>query len=628
MDKNKIYMQTLTILSLEDSYRDFEIIRESLINAEYNLKIDLVDNEKDFEKALNTQKYDLVLSDFNLPGYDAFEALKKSLKICPNIPFIVVSGSVGEETVIELIKKGAHDYVLKDNLERLKFAVKRALSDAKKMEAHRHAEAELQKSNELNKYLLQTIPFGIDIVDTTGTILFINENLQKKFDIDLIGKKCWDLYKDDKEQCDDCPIKNGIAIGETFSIETDKILEGRSFQITHTGILFEGKEAILEIFQDITTRKQAEENVKILSMAVEQNPASIIITNPEGLIEYVNPKFCEISGYTFEEMIGQYPRILSTGEKPKEEYGKLWNTILSNNIWRGEFHNKKKDGSLFWETAVISPINNEKGEITHFVAVKEDITEKKMMIRELVIAKEKAEKSDKLKTEFLAQMSHEIRTPLNVIISSVSYIKSEVEDKVGEEEYGLFESIELSSQRIIRTISLILNVSELQLGIYKPILTNIDIDSSILSPLFKEHKKIATNKNLQFIYKCNAEQKHITADEYSISQIFANLIDNALKYTHDGKVEILVSNNSNGELIVEIKDTGIGMSKEFHSNIFEPFVQEYTGYSRAYDGNGLGLSLVKKYCDVNIAIIEVESEKGVGSTFKVIFKNSSNNSIS
>ena len=145
--------------------------------------------------------------------------------------------------------------------------------------------------------------------------------------------------------------------------------------------------------------------------------------------------------------------------------------------------------------------------------------------------------------------------------------------------------------------------------------------------MFNEHQLIAKNKNLELIYTCRAKKKEINADEYCITQIFANLIDNALKFTKKGKVEILVSNNSNDDIIVEVKDTGIGMGKEFLKHLFEPFVQETTGYTRAYEGNGLGLALVKRYCDINNAILEVESEKGIGTTFKVIFRKDSDKNI-
>jgi len=131
------------------------------------------------------------------------------------------------------------------------------------------------------------------------------------------------------------------------------------------------------VFEDITKRKQAQEELRKLSLAVEQSPVSIVITNLRGEIEYVNPKFTEKTGYTLEEAVGQNPRILKSGEIPKEEYARMWQTISRGGQWRGEFHNRRKDGQLFWEMASISPITNEAGQITHYIAVKEDITARK-----------------------------------------------------------------------------------------------------------------------------------------------------------------------------------------------------------------------------------------------------------
>ncbi len=240
--------------------------------------------------------------------------------------------------------------------------------------------------------------------------------------------------------------------------------------------------------------------------------------------------------------------------------------------------------------------------------------------KKLIQAKEKTEQSDKLKSEFLTLISHEIRTPIFVIIGNIAVIKELFENTINDENRDLFESIELSTKRITRTIDLILNMSELRAGSYKPSFRKIDISAGILKKLVSEHKQLAANKNLELLYKCEAENTEVIADEYSITQIFANLIDNGLKYTKKGKVEVFVYNKENRELITEVKDTGIGMSEEFLARLFEPFVQEKQDYSRPYEGNGLGLALVKKYLDLNNAKIEVESKKGIGTTFRVTLK--------
>jgi len=500
--------------------------------------------------------------------------------------------------------------------------------------------------------------------------------------------------------------------------------------------------------QDITERKQNEELLLKLSRAVEQSPASIIITNTEGNIEYINPKVTELTGYTLQEVVGGKPNIFSSGEKSESEYKDLWKSISSGKEWRGEFHNKKKNGELYWESASISPIINEKGIITHYLAVKEDITDQKRTALEIIsqknkfaqlfdnspvaivllddndriinvneaftklfgfphdeligillneiivpdelkkeylacsvatqsgkqfyqesyrqrkdgskvyvkiigipillnnkivgiygmyvdmthqkdvqeklkVAKELAEQSDKLKSEFLAQMSHEIRTPINIVLGYLEYLNELFGEKKNSEAEGCFNGINLASKRIIRTIDLLLNASELQTGNYQPYFVKIDLDEGILNKLYQEFQLAAKQRGLELIYNSEVSETELFVDEYSTTQIFVNLIDNALNYTKKGKVEILLTKNITGSITVEIKDTGIGIAKEFLPRLFDAFTQEEQGYTRSFEGNGLGLALVKSYCDINNASIEVESEKNVGSTFRVIFNNGS-----
>ena len=142
-------------------------------------------------------------------------------------------------------------------------------------------------------------------------------------------------------------------------------------------------QAIVINYRDITERVQAERQLRKLSRAIEQSPSSIIITDPTGSIEYVNPKFTEVTDYTLEEVRGKNTRVLKSGETPTEGYRLLWETITAGREWRGEFHNKKKSGELFWESASISPVLDEHGAVTHFVAIKEDITASKIAAEEL-----------------------------------------------------------------------------------------------------------------------------------------------------------------------------------------------------------------------------------------------------
>jgi len=200
------------------------------------------------------------------------------------------------------------------------------------------------------------------------------------------------------------------------------------------------------------------------------------------------------------------------------------------------------------------------------------------------------------------------------VLGYTEYLSDLFGEPKDSEVIDCFSGVNLASNRIIRTIDLLLNAAELQTGGYEPRFHQIDLDKDILNKLYKEQLQNAKQRGLEFIYNCELNDPKILADDYSTTHIFANL-----NYTKKGKVEILLTKNEDGNVVVEIKDTGIGIAEEFIPKLFKPFSQEEQGYSRSFEGNGLGLALVKNYCDVNNALIEVESVKNVGSTFRIIF---------
>jgi signal transduction histidine kinase len=247
-----------------------------------------------------------------------------------------------------------------------------------------------------------------------------------------------------------------------------------------------------------------------------------------------------------------------------------------------------------------------------------DISERKKAEAEIIMAKEIAENSEKLKSEFLAQMSHEIRTPINAILSFSSLLREEIGNLVPKELGGAFNIMNNAGQRIIRTIDLILNMSEIQTGTFTPEIREFDIFEDVLIPLSTQYKMICKEKGLKIRIKRAGKNFMVNADEYTITQIFDNLLGNAVKYTLEGEIEINVKRNKRS-IRIEISDTGIGISKEYLPNLFQPFTQEEQGYTRKFEGTGLGLALVKKYCDLNNAEIECESEKGKGTMFRITF---------
>ncbi len=248
-----------------------------------------------------------------------------------------------------------------------------------------------------------------------------------------------------------------------------------------------------------------------------------------------------------------------------------------------------------------------------------NITDIREAEKKLIEAKERAERADSLKSTFLAQMSHEIRTPINSIVSLSSIIHEEFAVHADSDMETCFNLIKKSGDRIIRTTDLILNLSEIAAGTYEVIKEEFNLIDGILNKLFNEYLDVAAEKNLNLKIDANLKNPIIFADLYTVEQIFCNIIDNAIKYTDNGEVIIKVFENKEERIVVEVIDSGIGISEEYLLKMFTPFSQEMMGYTRKYEGNGVGLALVKEYCNLNNVEIEVESGRGKGSTFRVIF---------
>jgi PAS domain S-box-containing protein len=362
-------------------------------------------------------------------------------------------------------------------------------------------------------------------------------------------------------------------------------------------------------------REKAEASALKLSKAVIQSPVSIIITDWSGKIEYVNPKFTEVSGYAYEEVIGQNPRILQSGRQSKEVYEGLWMTILSGKDWQGELMNKKKNGELFWENVVISAIVNDEGDITHFVAVKEDITEKKRMIDQVIAAKENAEEMNKVKSSFFANMSHELRTPLIGILGFAEILEEEL--KRTPDTQRMVETIKISGQRLLGTLNFILDISKLEAK-----KTQVNLQSTNIIAVLSESANLftsaATKRKLSYVISFPSDVIYCIIDPVLLRVVIDNLLNNAIRFTDRGKICVSAV-IKDGHAIIEISDTGIGIPPEKQQIIWEEFRQASEGHSRNYEGTGLGLTIAKKYTELMHGTIALKSAVNVGTTFTLSF---------
>lgn len=374
---------------------------------------------------------------------------------------------------------------------------------------------------------------------------------------------------------------------------------------------------IIEIIANEITiflkKKAAEESALKLTKAVIQSPVSVIITDKNGNIEFVNPKFSEVTGYTYEEIIGENPRILKSGKQTDELFRDLWQTISSGKEWRGELQNKKKNGDFYWEDISISPILNEYGKIVNYVAVKEDITDRKNLITDLIAAKERAEESDRLKTAFLQNISHEIRTPMNGILGFIELLQEP--DVSGDEQKEYIKIIEKSGNRMLSTINDIINVSKIEAGIVSLQLSEFDIRKTV-TDIVNFFRPEVEKKGIKLVTDIPHFEVNtiLESDVDKVYAIYSNLVKNSIKYSIEGTIAVGFTIR---DKVVEcfVKDTGIGIPFDRQKNVFERFIQADVNSKRSTEGAGLGLSIVKGYVKLLGGIIYLKSEPGVGSKF-------------
>ncbi|MDP4194638.1 MAG: PAS domain-containing sensor histidine kinase [Bacteroidota bacterium] len=421
-------------------------------------------------------------------------------------------------------------------------------------------------------------------------------------------------------------LRNSLKNLQKDSVEEESLIKSGErykalFHNSPLGISHFEPDEVIE--RDITERKETENYALMLAQALRSTSECVSITDMNDRFLFVNSAFVNTYGFQESELYGKDMSIIRSPNNSPEIVKEILPKTIAGG-WKGELLNKRKNGTEFPISLSTSVVLSEDGKPIALVGVANDITESKHVELELIEAKEKAQESDRLKTEFLAQMSHEIRTPINTILNFIYLIKADLQDKMTDDLQVGFEAIDNGARRLIRTIDLILNMSQVQAGYIEINAKPIELNKDIFMPLLREFVSSTEAKGitLEFHNEMNRDC-WINADLYTTIQIFSNLLENAIKYTHKGGIKISIDSMEDSmeekRFNISISDTGIGISEEYLDKLFTPFSQEETGYTRRFEGNGLGLALVKKYCELNEAEVSVKSKKGVGSTFIVSF---------
>jgi len=538
--------------------------------------------------------------------------------------------TINEELEQEIIeRKAVEDEIIihRDNLKKLVAEGTRKL----KIKSQ-----QIEASETKFRTITSSVRDAIIMVDCDGKVSFWNKAAERIFGYtakEAQGKELYKLIVPDSHISKDGEIfeifkKAGQekAVEEIIELEA-KRKTGDVFPIALTAatVNIQGKLNTAAVIRDITRRKQEEKERRVLSSAVEQSSVVILITDTDGIIEYVNPKFTEVTGYTREEVLGKKPNILNSNIHEPEFYKDLWDTIKAGRDWYGELFNRKKNGDLYWDSSFISPIKDSKGRVTHFVAIKEDITERKRIESELLEAKKSAEAASRSKSEFLANVSHELRTPMNAIIGMTELM---LDTKITKEQREYLNIVQRSSNSLLSLLNDILDLSKIEAGrlVLEPISFSL---RESLGDTAKTLSIQAHKKNLELIYYIDSEvPDRLIGDVGRLRQIIVNLIGNSIKFTKEGeivlKIEILEElPNAKVLLHLLISDTGIGIPEEKLNTIFDKFSQADTSTTRRYGGSGLGLAISSKLVNLMEGIIWVDSPSsfphfrkiGPGSTF-------------
>jgi len=761
----------IKILHIEDSPLDAEIIRERLADGGYAISVDWASNEQEFTAFLKKEKYDLILADYNIPGFEAPASLLQMQTFYPDVPFICVSGAIGEEKAVELLKLGATDYISKDKLDRLNMAVKRALNEVSECNKLRLAEEALRESEFLFSQMFKQSITSTCFYNPEGTIVKVNQAFCKMFgveentilnagynifkdqaiiDVGVVPilrdifeekkKKSWEINFDIDVASDSTgtstsktgkiflevfgyPVLNpkgdleyvvlqhyditsrkqaekelekaveaalilktaimqipiGVALSdknlnlyfcnpaglgmrggdvkeltnipkETYSNWQVLKLDGEPYEIKDLPLVraINEKKVIREefivrhkdgsdhicdataapvldnentviggliVFPEITERRRMEEDRERHLAAIEQLSEGVVITDTDGTIEYVNSALEKITGYPRQELIGQNPRILKSGEHDDAFYQQMWETITAGNTWNGKLVNKKKGGLLYIEEATISPVLNISGKIINFVAVKRDITDEIKMEERLA----QSQKMESIGT-LAGGIAHDFNNILFPVIGHTELLMDDFPDAGStRESLNAIYSGALRARDLVQQILAFARQEKSELRLMK------------MQPIIKEAIKLIRSTiptSISITQNLQPDCGPVTADPTQIHQIVMNLATNAyhameesggeltvsLKEIELGEYDLMSPDMSPGLYArLTIGDTGVGMNKDVMNRIFDPY---FTTKEKG-KGTGMGLSVVHGIVKGMKGEIQVYSEPDKGTEFRI-----------
>jgi two-component system sensor histidine kinase/response regulator len=514
----------------------------------------------------------------------------------------------------------------------------------------RRAEARLHESEASYRSVVSALAEGVVTLAADGTILTCNPRAQHilgRTAESFVGQHAfgrdWGFLREDGSPLplEVSPLARVLSSGESvrgYVVSYRRGKNERRWLAVNAGPIHSGEgggpTAAVLSFVDITARRNAEQAVRKLSLAVEQSPNAVLITDRKANIEYVNEAFLRVSGYAREEVIGKNPRLWRSDQTPAETYTAMWAALLAGQAWRGEFINHNRDGGTRIDFVHISPVRQDDGRVTHYLAIQEDITERKRigdeldkhrhhleeMVNERTVeleaARDAAEAASRTKSAFLANMSHEIRTPMNAIIGLTHLLQREISDR---RQLDQLQKVSKSAQHLLGIINDVLDISKIEAD--KVIL---DIGDFRVETVFDNVVSMLSERVAEKFLELKVEidaalPTALRGDALRLGQILLNFAGNAVKFTERGTITLrglLAGEDESGVLLRgEVVDTGVGIEASAQARLFEAFEQADSSTTRRYGGTGLGLAINKRLAALMGGEVGFSSRSGEGSTF-------------
>lgn len=501
--------------------------------------------------------------------------------------------------------------------------------------------------------------YSIIMLDTAGRVISWNKGAEqiKGYSADEIIGKHFSIFYTDEDIRRQEPQKNldlarqsGRFEDEGWRVRNDGSLFWAN--VVLTAVKNENGELIGfgKITRDLSRRRKGEQEIQRLNRELENRlqkretevldykhaldeSAIVAITDQKGIIRHVNDNFCKISKYSREELLGKDHRIINSGYHSKEFIRNLWVTIAHGKIWRGELRNKAKDGSFYWVDTTIVPFLNEKGKPYQYLAIRSDITQRKLAEEQLLRINEELENKVKertleltqalgkekelneMKSRFVSIASHEFRTPLSAILSSTSLVEHYTNPEQEDKRKKHIDRIKSSVRNLTSILDDFLSLEKLEQGKVEAHSSEFNLKEFVQDAIDEMDGMVRRkNQKINFHHSGTGD---VCQDKKILHNVLLNFLSNAVKYSPDGK-EIHVTTEVRDEMAkLSVRDEGIGIPAEAQKHLFDKFFRAKNATN--IQGTGLGLNIVKRYVELLDGTISFNSEENVGTTFTIEF---------